>query len=368
MGGRISRRLKELLMFAAKAGSQSALVSFVGAVVWAGVATLAGARQAPMGVIELMLLFGTLVVVPLTLELGQEIGGPPRPRLATTIRVFQPLAATATVTALWVRPGIGSAALSAPWSLLGLVVALNGLATLVRRQNRSIVQVAIALAGIDLAIAGAWLVASRAGLRPMGFQEPIVLLTAVHFHYIGFATAILAAGAVRLFEERAFASKLLRPIVWLTLFLPFVLAAGFVLSPMVRMVAAVALAIDIMVLTGLLVWLSSGLVNRTARAFLRLSGTSGLIGLILAGVYAVSDHIGRPFLTMLGMARTHGLLSGLGFVLLGTLAFWIEIEARSAREGFRGAEEATEQVIPRKPPCAVSRPIPEFVAREFYDR
>jgi len=367
MGGRISRRLKELLMFAAKAGSQSALVSFVGAVVWAGVATLAGARQAPMGVIELMLLFGTLVVVPLTLELGQEIGGPPRPRLATTIRVFQPLAATATVAALWVRPGIGSAALSAPWSLLGLVVALNGLATLARTQNRSIVQVAIALAGIDLGIAGAWFGASRAGLRPMGFQEPD-LLTAVHFHYIGFATAILAAAAVRLFEDRAFESKLLRPTVWLMLFLPFVLAAGFVLSPMVRMVAAVALAIDIMVLTGLLVWLSRGLVNRTARAFLRLSGTSALIGLILAGVYAVRDHIGRPFLTMLGMARTHGLLSGLGFVLLGTLAFWIEIEARSAREGFRGAEEATEQVIPRKPPCAVSRPIPEFVAREFYDR
>ncbi len=354
-------------MFAAKAGSQSALVSFVGAVVWAGVATLAGARQAPMGVIELMLLFGTLVVVPLTLELGQEIGGPPRPRLATTIRVFQPLAATATVAALWVRPGIGSAALSTPWSLLGLAVALNGLATLARRQNRSLVQVAIALAGIDLAIAGAWLVASRAGLRPMGFQEPIVLLTAVHFHYIGFATAILAAGAVRLFEDRAFESKLLRPIVWLTLFLPFVLAAGFVLSPMVRMMAAVALAFDIVALTGLLVWLSSGLVNRTGRAFLRLSGTSALIGLILAGVYAVSDHVGRPF-TMLGMTRTHGLLSGLGFVLLGTLAFWIEIEARSARKGFRGAEEATEHVISRKPPCAVSRPIPEFVAREFYDR
>jgi len=53
------------------------------------------------------------------------------------------------------------------------------------------------MARIDLAVGGAWLVASRLGMRPMGIQEPIVLLTAVHFHYAGFATATIAAATLR---------------------------------------------------------------------------------------------------------------------------------------------------------------------------
>jgi hypothetical protein len=32
-----------------------------------------------------------------------------------------------------------------------------------------------------------WLVISRAGVNPLGFSDDIVLLTAVHFHYAGFA-------------------------------------------------------------------------------------------------------------------------------------------------------------------------------------
>jgi hypothetical protein len=34
---------------------------------------------------------------------------------------------------------------------------------------------------------------SRAGLQPMGFQEPIVLLTSVHSQHSGFATALIPA-------------------------------------------------------------------------------------------------------------------------------------------------------------------------------
>lgn len=351
-------------MFANRTGSQSALLSLGGALVWAAVATIAGSGHAPMGVIELMLLFATLVLAPMALELAREVGSQAGGRFAMSVRVFQPFAAIGTVAAFWVRPGLLSALLCAPWLLLSFAIALNGLMPLARKETQSLVNLAIAVAGVDLVFASGWLSASRAGLRPMGFQEPIVLLTAVHFHYIGFATAVLAAGAIRVFEHREFESRLLRTVAWLALFLPFVLAAGFVFSPMLRMLAAISLAVDVMALAGLLVWLSRGLVNRTARIFLRLSCAAAWVAMVLAGVYAATDHLGRPFFTMPGMASTHGLLNGLGFVLLGTLALLIEIEARTVEE----VRDAREPHIPRKRPSGVPRPIPEFVAREFYDR
>jgi hypothetical protein len=48
-----------------------------------------------------------------------------------------------------------------------------------------------------LPIGGAWLVASRLGIQPLGFGDTIVLLTAVHFHFAGFAAPVLAGLAGR---------------------------------------------------------------------------------------------------------------------------------------------------------------------------
>ena len=54
------------------------------------------------------------------------------------------------------------------------------------------------LAGlVYLAVGGVWTVIARAGLRPLGFPDLIVLLTAVHFHYAGFALPVLAGLVAR---------------------------------------------------------------------------------------------------------------------------------------------------------------------------
>jgi hypothetical protein len=166
----------------------------------------------------------------------------------------------------------------------------------------------------------------------VGFQEPIVLLTAVHFHYIGFATAVIAAAAVHVFDGRGRPFPMLRPLVWLVLFLPFVLAAGFVLSPVLRVAAAVALAASMTALAGLLFWLGRYPLVPAARIYLRLAGGAGWIAMGLAGTYAVSDYIGKPVLTMPGMASTHGVLNGLGFVLLSTLAFLLELHGNELEQ------------------------------------
>jgi hypothetical protein len=339
---------------------------------WAAVATAAGIRRAPFGVIELMLLFATLVVVPLAMELARIVSSSLPDWLGRAARTLQPFAAVATVVAFWQPPGLVAAALSVPWLLLGLLLALSGVLGLLRKANRTLESIALGIAGIDLAIAGGWMLMSRAGFGPMGFQEPIVLLTAVHFHYIGFATAVITAAAVQVFDGRGVRVAMLRPLVWLVLYLPFALAAGFVFGRLLRSLAAVAIAASVTALAGLLFWFARYLRVPTARTYLRLAGGAAWVAMGLAGTYAVSDYAGKPVLTMPGMASTHGLLNGLGFVLLSTLGFLVELHANGL-EGEELRSHAREQAkavseVPRKRPIPVPRSIPEFVARDFYDR
>jgi hypothetical protein len=324
-------------------------------------------------VIELLLLFATLVAVPLGMELARIVNSSLPDRLGRAARALQPFAAAATVVSLWQPPGFLAAAFSLPWLLLGLLLALSGVLPLFHKSNRSLENFAMGIAGIDLAIAAGWLLMSRAGFRPMGFQEPLVLLTAVHFHYIGFATAVIAAAALHVFGRYGVWVAMLRPLVWLVLFLPFALAAGFAHWPLLRMVAAVTLATSVTALAGLLFWFGRYLHNRTARIYLRLAGGAAWIAMGLAGAYAVSDYVGKPVLTMPGMASTHGVLNGLGFVLLSTLALLVELhangpEGQEARGHPREQAQAVSDVSRKRPAPAVLHPTPEFVARDFYDR
>jgi hypothetical protein len=349
---------------------RTALINLSGAAVWAGVAVLAGFRRAPLGVIELLLLFAVLVVVPLGLRLSRgdkSVGVGVAARLAP---IFQAVAALAVVASFWLRPGRLAAALSLPWFAAGVLIAAAGAWGFYRGQRRSLADVAAALAGVDLAFASGWLVVSRAGLHPLGFQEPIVLLTSVHFHYSGFAIATLAAATVRSCERRNVSVGVLCGIVWAVLFLPFLLAAGFVISPVLRLVAAMALALTVPAFAGYLFWISRFLDLPVARIYMRVGALAAWVAMALAGAYAVTDYMGKPFLTMPGMASTHGILNGIGFVLFSMLAFLMEtkvVESERSRDG--GADHAVSRArLPRKRPPSVPSPVPEFVAREFYDR
>ena len=347
-----------------------ALLSLLGAFAWAVIAVLAGMHRAPFGIMELLFLFAILVVVPLGMELGGLVNLHLVGRTARVVRALQPLAAFGVVASLWQPPGRLAAALTLPWFLLALSLGLAATASLLRGASRSLARIAVSIACVDLAFGSAWGVASRAGWRPMGFPEPIVLLTAVHYHYSGFATAIIAAAALHMFGRHEIRLPIFRPVVWLVLILPYVVAAGFVFSPLLRMVAALAFAASVTVLTGAIVSLSARAQRPTARFFLRMGSGAAWVGMGLAGVYAVSDHVGRAVLTMPGMASTHGVLNGLGFVLLSTLAFLIELQARElqGKESSRLSAVGSGSTVPRKRPSGVAQTVPEFVAQDFYDR
>jgi len=203
-------------------------------------------------------------------------------------------------------------------------------------------RIAACVGRIDLAVGGAWLVASRLGWRPMGIQEPIGLLTAVHFHFAGFATAMIAGATLRFAEER-FAGRdgllrWLRGVVVLVLGMPFLVAAGFVISPELKMVAAMVFSVSVAGLAGF-VWMCSGEVrDGTARNFLRVAAGGVFVGMALSGTYAVADFVKSELLPIPRMASTHGVLNALGFCLLGLLGWIVDSNGKTYHRGHRGAQ------------------------------
>jgi hypothetical protein len=310
-------------MNAAQAERWARSSATAGAVVWALLAALAGARKAPLGVIELLFLFAPLVIVPLGLELGRVVAPVEPHRGEETARILQPLAAGLAVASFWFSPGWTAGALVAPWVMVGALMAVAGLLSLLKGTDRSLVAVAANVGRMNLAVASGWLLVSRFGIRPMGFREPIVLLTAVHFHYTGFATALLAATAAAFAQRRGRRTPLLRLVVVLVFFLPFLLAAGFVFSPTLKLAAALALSASMVGLAGLQFWLSKDLRSRTARGFLQVSAVALIAGMMLAAAYELGE--AKDWLLIPRMASTqHGLFNGLGFVLLGLLGWLVE--------------------------------------------
>jgi hypothetical protein len=323
-----------------------------GALVWTLIAVLARVGIARIGAIELLFLFAPLVIVPLGTELSRVIvGGGWSLEVA---RRLQPLGGLLAVVAIWLPPGRRAGLIALGWLATCLLMAGGGFAELVRAlwtdADRSVRAphalrasgIVICIARMDLAVGGSWLVASRLGMRSMGIQEPIGLLTAVHFHLAGFATAVIGAATLR-FAERRGERKWLQRLVLMVACLPVVVAAGFVISPVLKMGAAALFSASVAGLAIVLRAQGRKTEDATARVLLQVAAGAIFAGMLLSGAYAVADYRGSDALTIPEMARTHGILNAVGFCLAGLLGWLVEnsrhpvvTEARSFQTEVKG--------------------------------
>jgi hypothetical protein len=298
-------------------------------------ALLARLGIARLGAIEVLFLFAPLVIVPLGMELGRGMGG--AGRLEDLARRLQPVGAALVAVAFWLPPGKTAGMVALGWLVICGLMAGGGAVRIFRGareawgKNRGespvstrLAEIASALARIDLAVGGAWLVASRWGMRPMGIQEPIGLLTAVHFHFAGFATATIAAATLGFAERRGDAGPWLRAVVGMVAGMPYAVAVGFVISPVVKMGAAILFSASVAGLAIAVRACGTKVEDVAARVLLQVAAGAVFAGMVLSASYAVADYAGSEVLTIPQMARTHGVLNAMGFCLPGLLGWLVE--------------------------------------------
>jgi hypothetical protein len=276
--------------------------------------------------ISLLLLLMVLVFVPLALGLVAA-GRPTRAagywKLAVSV---QPFAAAAVVVAFLLPAGVPAGVLALSWLLFAGIVALVGVMRLLAQDGRDAAELCIDVSMLLLPIGGFWLAMARFGLRPLGFGDTIVLLTAVHFHYAGFALLLLAGLAGRRLRAAA-------PAVWrhfrviaagLIADVPLV-ALGITFSRVLEILAVLLLATSVLLLARLaLVAIIPGLVRRPVRVLLAISALSSIATMLLAAGYAGGSMVGLA-LTIPQMVLAHGAVNAFGLVLCGLLAWTIEL-------------------------------------------
>jgi hypothetical protein len=279
--------------------------SVLGALVWAALVV-----GADLGRIERLCLLAPLVAVPLALHAIEDA-----PRLRA-LRVLQPAAALAVAASFLGPAGVLSAALAAGWLGLTLLLAERGLERLRSCRRWDFGEIAIDSGLLMVPVGGGWLVLSRLGATPMGFGEPIVLLTAAHFHYAAFVTLVLVGLAGRVLESRpAYRACVLGCIAG-----PPLLAAGITLSHAVEMLGAAVLTLSLWTFAVLCL---RHLVPRregAARAFVIVSTMSLLPSMLLDVAYAWGQLTRRTIVSLPDVALVHGTLNALGFGLAGLLA------------------------------------------------
>src|SRR5438477_9158769 len=319
----------------------AAVCATAGAAAWAGIAVLPRMGIARMGAIELLFLFAPLVIVPLGMELGRVLGG--GGRFGEIACRLQPAGAALAVVAMWLPVGRMAGLVAVGWLSVCVLTAFDGVGKLLLALSKGAGEgpfdyrsgqvratwiaratlAAMAMAGVDMAVGGGWLVASRLGMRPMGIQEPIGLLTAVHFHFAGFATAMIGAAMLSV-AERSGKHRWLTALVLTVAGLPLLVAAGFVTSPVLKMAAAILFSASVAALAISLRALGKKAENATARILLQVAAGAVFAGMMLSGIYAFADYLGSDVLTIPQMARTHGILNAMGFCLMGLLGWLVE--------------------------------------------
>lgn len=270
-------------------------------------------QNSRLSIFELLFLLAPLVILPLTLNLIPAAGDGGITRSARKVVLYGLLpAAFFVAVSFGFAPAEARAGVSIlPWLVVAAALAVDGLARLIRTRLQSFSEFCFAF-GEGYSLVGAlWLMASRMGLQPVGFHEPIVLLTAVHFHYAGLMVAVLAG----LVAASSRTTMLLRMALSCAVLGPGLLGLAFLVGPKLKLAAV-----------GLMVIGECAIAFGTFRVGLVEAGAIGgrmlLVGsacvvfaMLLAGIWAVGEYPLRAFVNLAQMARYHGVLNSLGFGL-----------------------------------------------------
>ncbi|WP_459194863.1 YndJ family transporter [Halosimplex sp. J119] len=294
------------------------LSALLGVGLWAIVA-IAG----DLGEAARALALAPLVVVPLGVGLVPRAGFDSRSgRLLDVAVALTPVGAPLAVASLVVESGALAAIAAAQWLIVTGFLALAGVSrALDRGFDRPLALSELLVeAGLAYAPVGAVaLVLSHLGIT-FWFRPDIVFLTAVHFHFAGFALPVLAGVTGRYlggFDGPA------RPIAGTILVGPALIAVGISFSPLVEVVAVGAFTLAVAGFGLLVLVRAVPSLGGVAGALVGLSALALPVSMVLALGYGVAAFGGpNPLGLSIGrMVSLHGSLNAYGFALCGVLGW-----------------------------------------------
>ncbi|MFE9257779.1 YndJ family protein [Streptomyces sp. NPDC006879] len=271
---------------------------------------------------------GMLWVVPFGLRLAGASG---RSALVPAARAW-PLCAAPAAIALWLPRGALAATLVLPYAAAASALAGYAAVHAARALRRSgaaegpargtlgsttAALVALTTALCSPAVAAVALVAERTGRELFGFDLDVLTLTVAHFHYAGFAAALIAGLVCRTAP-----GPLARFAAYSVPTGTLLVLIGYFVGDWAELVGAAVLTAG-MWSVALVTWreLRGRGEERATRMLLTVSTTVLAATMVLALSWAVGEATAIPHPSAAWMAATHGLGNALGFALCSLLAW-----------------------------------------------
>ena len=296
----------------------------LGAAVLTGLALAASSGLIRLELTKILFLLAPWVVLPVAVNLIPPVADS---RLSASSRRLHNAmvlpAAVLTTASFFLPAGRLAAVLASAWLPVCLLLASEGLLRLLRYQQESFAQFCFAVGPAYLVVGALWLVISRLGSRPLGFDEPIVLLTAVHFHFAGFLSAVLAGLTYQRLRTAPWAG------CWRAAFFgvtagPAFLGIAFLVGPKLKLLAALLIATGQFGLAAAMFRAGIAAGQGLGRWMLSISAGCVVAGMALAATWASGEYPLHQFVNLDQMVRFHGVLNALGFGLCGLFG-WAQI-------------------------------------------
>lgn len=297
----------------------------------------------------LSVLVGSVVTIGMfwVVPTGLALLDGPRPPGWDRLRRAWPLFAAPGALSLWLpRSGL-STTLAAVYALATLALALQAPARLFLTRSLRPGEVAVLTALTAPSVAGVALVAERASYPLLGFDLDILALTVPHFHFAGFAAALVAGLLCRVHDAPAARFAALSVPAGTALVL-----LGYFVDDWAELAGAVVLTAGMTAVAVLtLRERRAATADRVTRGLLAVSALVLFVTMLLALSWALGEATGLPHLDLTWTAATHGLGNALGFTVCALLA----------RRRLASDRAAAPTPAPRPTP-ATSAPTPDPAA------
>jgi hypothetical protein len=276
-------------------------------------------------ILSSILMLAVTALFPLARWLLEDPSSPRRTWVERIVALGYPLAIPATIAALCFSPGRIAFGLSLPWLLITLLISGQGLQRLLENGVSRLEEMCLDIGRVFLGIGGAWFAASRfGGDTVFGFSEPIITLTAIHFHYAGFFTSLMVGWRGR---ELSSANRLARPLWKLaalgTLIGVPLLAAGISLSPGIESAAALVLAGSVCLYAVLVLTALFDRPSKIGSILLAISSLSAFYSMGWAARYGWHRSSPIPGPDIGTMILRHGVLNAFIFAGWGILGWFL---------------------------------------------
>ncbi|GHA88094.1 YndJ family protein [Streptomyces termitum] len=256
---------------------------------------------------------GMVWVVPTGLALVEG----PHPPGWDALRRAWPLLALPGAASLWLPRSGAATALAACYALATLALALQAPARLLLTRSARPAELAVLTALVSPAVAGLALVAERAAYPLFGFELDLLALTVPHFHFAGFAAALVAGLLCRAAVDGPLARTAALSVPAGTL----LVLAGYFVDDWAELAGAVVLTAGMAAVAVLTLRERRGpAAGPATRVLLAVSALVLLVTMALALWWALGEATGLPHPTLTWMAATHGLGNALGFAVCALLA------------------------------------------------